>query len=97
MIFLFLFFLFSVLPNLLESGCLFRDPEFESNPMVQDLSPTKIRVEWNRERIDNLDCVDLFFVHCWKTDTETRFNVKPIQINSITFGFVKILVYFCRL
>ena len=86
MIFLFLFFLFSVLPNLLESGCFFRDPEFESKPMVHDLSPTKIRVKWNRERIDNLDCVDHFFVHYWKTDSETRFNVKPIQKNKNTFG-----------
>ena len=85
MIFLFLFFLFSVLPNLLESGCLFWDPEFESNPTVQDLSPTKIRVEWNRKRIDNLDCVDHFFVHYWKTDSEARFKVKPIQKNKNTF------------
>ena len=62
-----------------------RDPDFESDPKIQELSPRKIRVEWNRGEIKNIDCVDHFFVYCWINESETRSNVQPIQLNKSTF------------
>ena len=85
MLFSFILFLFSGLPTLLESGCVFKDPGFDKNPKVIELSPKKLRVEWNRDDMNDVDCVDHFFVHCWKTDSENRDNGQKIHLNKNTF------------
>ena len=85
MLFSFILFLFSGLPNLLESGCWFRGPGFDENPKVMELSPKNLRVEWNSDNMNDVDCVDHFFVHCWKTYSENRDSGQIIQLNKNTF------------
>ena len=85
MLFSFVFILFSMLPSLLESGCWNDDPEFKSDPKIKELSPTKIRVGWNRDEIDRLDCIDYFYVHYWKTNFESRHNGTMIYRSKNTF------------
>ena len=75
-----------MLPSLFESGCWNNDPEFISNPKVKELSPSKIRVEWQGNEIDRLDCVDHFYIYYWKTDFESRNNEKMIHRNKEAFS-----------
>ena len=85
MVFPFLFVFFSVLPNWIESSCWGTDPNFLSDLTIQELSSEKLRVKWNPEVINDLRCVDIFFVHCWKTGTESRSNGYIIQLNKNMF------------
>ena len=85
MIFSFVLILFSVLPILLESGCFHKNPGFDSNPRVKELSPQKIKAEWRPPIMSDVECVDHFFIYCWKK-TENRINGQKIQLSKNTFS-----------
>lgn len=85
MICLFVFILFSVLPILLESGCFSKNPGFDSDPRVRELSPQKIKAEWRPPIMNDVDCVDHFFIYCWKTKGD-RNKGQKIQRSKKTFS-----------
>ena len=72
---------FIMFPKLLESCCWIKDPYFENDPIVVELSPTILRLAWN-DTIDNIECVDHFYVHYWKTNEEDRKDAIVIHLGT---------------
>ena len=83
---LLVFLLISVLPKLLQTGCVWKDPGFDSNPQVDELSPKYLNVEWGPETLNDVDCVDHFYVHWWKSNFEERNTGQSIQLNKSMFS-----------
>ena len=69
---------FVLLPRLLQSCCWLNDPDFERDPTIIEISPTKIRVSW-KDILGDIDCVDHYFIHYWKTEFEERNDVQKIH------------------
>ena len=76
-----------LLPQLLESCCWLNDPDFKSDPSVIEISPTKIRVSW-KDILSDIDCVDHYFIHYWKTKEEERNDVEKMQQVSENSSFI---------
>jgi len=76
----------SVLPKLLQTGCVWKDPGFDSNPKGDELSPEYLNVEWGQGIVNDVDCVDHFYVHWWKSNFEERNTGQRIQLNKSTFS-----------
>ena len=77
----------SLFPKLLQSGCMWKDPGFDSNPQVDELSPEYLNVVWGPEIVNDVNCVDHFFVYWWKSNFEERETGKRIQLNKTTFSY----------
>ena len=86
MIFFVVLVIISVFPKLLQTGCMLKDPGFDSNPQVDELSPEYLIVKWDSEIVNDVNCVDHFFVHWWKSNFEERDSGKRIQLNKTTFS-----------
>ena len=77
-IIVYIIFTVVLLPQLLESCCWLNDPDFESDPTVIEISPTKIRVSW-KDILGDINCVDHYFIHYWKTKNEKRNDVQKMH------------------
>ena len=65
-------------PEFLYSCCWSRNPDFESDPIVTELSPSIVRVLW-KDILNDIDCVDHYYVHYWKTLYEHRSKQQKIH------------------
>ena len=75
-----------ILPKILYACCWSRNPDFESSPTITELSSLLIRVSW-LDILDDIDCVDHYYIHYWKTNGEKRNNEERIHesINNSNF------------
>ena len=67
-------------PELLYSCCWSKNPDFKSDPIVTELSPSIVKVLW-KDTLNDIDCVDHYYVHYWKTDNEQRNAQQKIHEN----------------
>ena len=80
--------IFFVLPECSKALCFAHNPSFATNPIVKELSPTKLKVEWGGGIINDISCVDHFYVHFWRTNEENRNIGQNIAVNKNTFSVV---------
>ena len=45
--------------------CWLKDPDFQEDPEILKLNTSLIRVQFNN--LDNLNCVDHFYIYFWET------------------------------
>ena len=72
--------MFMMCPELLYSCCWSKNPDFKSDPIVTELSPSIVKVLW-KDTLNDIDCVDHYYVHYWKTDNDQRNAQQKIHEN----------------
>ena len=66
------------MPEIIYTCCWSRNPDFESNPTITELSSSVVRVSWI-DILDDIDCVDHYYVHYWNTNGGKRNNEQRIH------------------
>ena len=63
--------LFVYYAKLTYACCLDDNPSFPTSPIVTNISPTIVRIDW-KSSVNRWSCVDRFDVYYWRSDFEIR-------------------------